>query len=195
MIIKTAEFVQSVADWRQCPQNKMTEIAFIGRSNVGKSSLINMIVNQKKLAKTSSQPGKTQTINHFLINKSFYFVDLPGYGYAKISKTMREKWVKMVFDYIHLRQNLALLCILVDSRIEPQNIDIEFINKMGEMMVPIAIVFTKAEKLSNYKAEQNVKNFKAKLLENWEEAPLSFLTSAESKLGKDTLLEYFDTLV
>ncbi len=151
MLIKTAAFSQSVADWRQCPQNKLTEIAFIGRSNVGKSSLINMLCNQNKLAKTSGRPGKTQTINHFIINNSFYFVDLPGYGYAKISKTMREKWAKMIFDYIHLRPNLALLCILIDSRIEPQKIDLEFIDKMGEMGVPIALVFTKVDKMSNFK--------------------------------------------
>ncbi len=195
MLIKTAEFMQSVADWRQCPQNKLTEIAFIGRSNVGKSSLINMLCNRNKLAKTSGRPGKTQTINHFIINSAFYFVDLPGYGYAKISKTMREKWAKMIFDYIHLRPNLALLCILIDIRIDPQQIDLDFINKMGEMGIPIALVFTKADKMSNHKIEMSVNKFKAKMLEQWEDFPTHFVTSAESRLGKECFLDFVEELV
>jgi GTP-binding protein len=194
MIIKSAEYVQSVTDWKKCPSPTLPEYAFIGRSNVGKSSLINMLVRNNKLAKTSSKPGKTQTINHFLINKNWYLVDLPGYGYASISKTMREKWQKMIHDYLVLRENLQLVFVLVDSRLEPQKIDIEFINNLGENGVPFAIIFTKTDKLSDNKVQGNVQRFKNKLSETWEEMPYMMLTSSESGKGRDGVLQFIEEI-
>lgn len=194
MIIKTADFLQSVTDWRRCPATNLPEYAFIGRSNVGKSSLINMLVNNKKLAKTSSKPGKTQTINHFIINKNWYLVDLPGYGYASISKTMREKWQKMINDYLRLRENLQIVFVLVDSRIEPQTIDIDFINQMGENQIPFAVIFTKADKLSAAKIQSNVQRFKNRLAEMWEEMPLMFVSSAETRKGKEEILSFIEEI-
>ena len=194
MIIKSAEYVQSVTDWKKCPSPTLPEYAFIGRSNVGKSSLINMLVRNNKLAKTSSKPGKTQTINHFLINKNWYLVDLPGYGYASISKTMREKWQKMIHDYLVLRENLQLVFVLVDSRLEPQKIDIEFINNLGENGVPFAIIFTKTDKLSDNKVQGNVQRFKNKLSEMWEEMPYMMLTSSESGKGRDGVLQFIEEI-
>jgi GTP-binding protein len=194
MIVKSAEFVQSVTDWKKCPSPNLPEYAFIGRSNVGKSSLINMLVRNKKLAKTSSKPGKTQTINHFLINKDWFLVDLPGYGYASISKTMREKWQKMINDYLVCRENLQLVFVLVDSRLEPQKIDIDFINGLGERGVPFSIIFTKTDKLSASKVQGNVQRFKNKLSETWEEMPYMLLTSAETGNGRDEVLQFIEEI-
>ena len=194
MIIKTATFIQSVTDWKKCPETQLPEYAFIGRSNVGKSSLINMLVNNKKLAKTSSKPGKTQTINHYLINKDWYLVDLPGYGYASISKSMREKWQKMINDYFRLRDNLQVVFVLIDSRLEPQKIDLEFIDNLGQMQIPFALIFTKADKLSANKVQGNVQRFKNKLYETWEELPYMMVSSAENGLGKDKILDFIEGL-
>ena len=194
MIVKSAEYVQSVTDWKKCPSPTLPEYAFIGRSNVGKSSLINMLVRNNKLAKTSSKPGKTQTINHFLINKDWYLVDLPGYGYASISKAMREKWQKMINDYLVCRENLQLVFVLVDSRLEPQKIDIDFINGLGESGVPFSIIFTKTDKLSASKVQGNVQRFKNKLMETWEELPFMLLTSSETGKGRDEVLQYIEKI-
>jgi GTP-binding protein len=194
MIIKTAEYLQSEADWRKCPAPIHPEYAFIGRSNVGKSSLINMLVNNKNLAKTSSKPGKTQTINHFLVNKDWYLVDLPGYGFAKTSKTNRAKWQKMISDYLLFRENLQLVFVLVDSRLEPQQIDIDFINNLGESGIPFAIIFTKSDKISNGKAMSNIQRMKNVLSETWEELPVMMKSSAVSTLGKDEILNYIEDI-
>lgn len=194
MIIKNAIFMQSVVDWRKCPPPTMPEYAFIGRSNVGKSSLINMLVNNKKLAKTSSKPGKTQTINHFLINKEWYLVDLPGYGYASISKAMRDKWKKMIDDYLVSRENLQVVFVLIDSRLEPQKIDLEFIAGLGEKGVPFSIIFTKTDKVSQGKVQSNVQKFYNKLAEEWEEMPYRMLSSAETGKGKEEILSYIENI-
>lgn len=194
MIIKTAEFIQSVTDWRKCPTANLPEYAFIGRSNVGKSSLINMLVNNKKLAKTSSKPGKTQTINHFLINKNWYLVDLPGYGYASISKAMREKWQKMISDYLLKRENLQIIFVLIDSRLEPQKIDLEFINNLGASGIPFALIFTKTDKISPSKVQSNVQKFYNKLAEEWEEMPYRMLSSSETGKGREDILNYIEQI-
>ncbi len=194
MTIKSAQFMQSVTDWKKCPAPHLPEYAFIGRSNVGKSSLINMLVRNSKLAKTSSKPGKTQTINHFLINQNWYLVDLPGYGYASISKTMREKWTKMIRDYLLLRENLQVVFVLVDSRLEPQKIDLDFINSLGEDGVPFAIIFTKTDKLSANKVQGNVQRLKNKLAESWEEMPYMMLSSAETGKGRDEILNFIEQI-
>jgi GTP-binding protein len=194
MQIKTITYLQSVVDWKKCPTGTLPEYAFIGRSNVGKSSLINMIANNNKLAKTSGTPGKTQTINHFVVNNQWYLVDLPGYGYAKISKTMREKWGKMIGDYVTNRENLQLLFVLIDSRLEPQKIDLEFINQLGELEIPFGIIFTKTDKLSHVKCTQNMEAFKNCLLETWDELPPTFKTSAVSTVGKEELLNLIDEI-
>ncbi len=194
MTIKSAQFMQSVTDWKKCPSAHLPEYAFIGRSNVGKSSLINMLVRNSKLAKTSSKPGKTQTINHFLINKNWYLVDLPGYGYASISKSMREKWTKMIRDYLLLRENLQVVFVLVDSRLEPQKIDLDFINSLGEDGVPFAIIFTKTDKLSANKVQGNVQRFKNKLAESWEEMPFMMLSSAETGKGREDILSFIEQI-
>lgn len=194
MTIKSAQFMQSVTDWKKCPTAHLPEYAFIGRSNVGKSSLINMLVRNSKLAKTSSKPGKTQTINHFLINQNWYLVDLPGYGYASISKTMREKWTKMIRDYLLLRENLQVVFVLVDSRLEPQKIDLDFINSLGEDGVPFAIIFTKTDKLSANKVQGNVQRLKNKLAESWEEMPYMMLSSAETGKGRDEILNFIEQI-
>lgn len=194
MIIKSAEFVQCVTDWQKCPSTNLPEYAFIGRSNVGKSSLINMLMKNNKLAKTSSKPGKTQTINHFLINKNWYLVDLPGYGYASISKAMREKWQKMIRDYLTKRENLQLVFVLVDSRLEPQKIDIEFINQLGKDGIPFAIIFTKTDKISAPKIQSNVQKFYNKLAEQWEEMPYRLLSSSESGRGREEILDFIEQI-
>lgn len=194
MIIKTAEYLQSEVDWRKCPTPNLPEYAFIGRSNVGKSSLINMLVNRKSLAKTSSKPGKTQTINHFLINKNWYLVDLPGYGFAKTSKTNRAKWGKMISDYVLLRENLQVVFVLADARLEPQQIDIDFINNLGEKGVPFAIIFTKTDKVSGGKAISNIQKMKNKLAETWEELPTIMKSSAISGAGRDEILDFIDQI-
>lgn len=194
MQIKTITYLQSVVDWKKCPTPSLPEYAFIGRSNVGKSSLINMIANNNKLAKISSTPGKTQTINHFLVNSDWYLVDLPGFGYAKISKTMREKWIIMIHDYITHRENLQLIFILIDSRLEPQKNDLEFINKMGDLFVPFALIFTKSDKLSATQIARNVDLFKKTLSESWDELPPIFVSSSETGLGKEDILDFIESV-
>ena len=194
MEIKTAEYLQSEVDWRKCPASDKPEYAFIGRSNVGKSSLINMLTNNRNLAKTSSKPGKTQTINHFLMNKTWYLVDLPGYGFAKTSKTNREKWQKMISDYLLHRENLQVVFVLVDSRLEPQQIDVDFINNLGENGLPFAIIFTKADKISTGKAMSNIQKMKNRLYETWEELPLMIKSSSVSGLGKEQILDYIEEI-
>lgn len=192
MVIKSAEFVISNSQVSKCPTTGLPEYAFIGRSNVGKSSLINMLTGRKGLAMTSQKPGKTQLINHFLINEAWYLVDLPGYGYARLSKDGREKLKKMIEDYTLERKELICLFVLIDSRHEPQKIDLEFMEWLGEEGVPFALVFTKADKLSKGKLAVNIEAYKAKLQEQWEELPPLFITSSEEKLGKDELLDYID---
>ncbi len=194
MQIKTISFLQSVVDWKKCPDSSLPEYAFIGRSNVGKSSLINMLANNNKLAKISGRPGKTQTINHFIVNNQWYLVDLPGYGYAKISKSIRENWGKMISDYITLRENLQILFVLIDSRLEPQKIDLEFINQLGDKMVPFGIVFTKTDKLTVTGANRNIEQFKKRLSETWDELPPIFSSSAISGSGKEELLNFIEEI-
>lgn len=194
MIIKSAEFTLSSPMVSMCPQDTKPEYAFIGRSNVGKSSLINMLTNNKKLAKTSSTPGKTLLINHFIINKEWYLVDLPGYGYAKRSKKEVDKLDQMIRGYILQREQLVNVFVLVDIRLEPQKIDLEFIEWLGLSSVPFAIVFTKGDKLTPNKARQAVEDYKKKLLETWEELPPLFLTSSEKKEGREELLNYIEQI-
>lgn len=192
MDIKSAEFIISNTDYRKCPETKLPEYAFIGRSNVGKSSLINMLTNRKDLAKTSSKPGKTLLINHFLINDEWYLVDLPGYGYATASKTMREKLKKIIESYILFREQLTNLFVLIDSRHEPQKIDLDFMQWLGENGIPFSIIFTKKDKLSARQFTENIDSYKKKLSEDWEELPPIFYTSSEKRIGKEELLEYID---
>ena len=192
MEIKTAEFIISNTEWQKCPDTNLPEYAFIGRSNVGKSSLINMLTNRHGLAKTSSKPGKTLLINHFLIDKTWYLVDLPGYGYATASKTMREKLKRIIESYILFRAQLTNLFVLIDCRHEPQKIDLEFMQWLGESGIPFSIVFTKKDKLSNAKFIENIEKYKIKLSETWEELPPIFYTSAEKKTGKEELLGYIN---
>jgi GTP-binding protein len=192
MIIKSAEFVVSNTQISRLPPPVKPEYAFIGRSNVGKSSLINMLVNKKGLAKTSQTPGKTQLINHFLINENWYLVDLPGYGYAKISKSKKEDWDKFIRNYLNKRENLQCVMVLIDSRLEPQKIDLEFCNMLGEKGLPFALIFTKADKQSPVKTDQNVAKFRKALLTSFEEVPDIFITSSESALGKDEVLNFID---
>lgn len=194
MIIKTAEFVISNTDVKKCPDSALPEYAFIGRSNVGKSSLINMITAHKGLAMTSQKPGKTQLINHFLINKSWHLVDLPGYGYARLGQSNRERLKTIIESYILDREQLTCLFVLLDCRHEPQKIDLEFIEWAGEHGVPFALVFTKADKLSRGKLSANVEAYKQKLRESWEELPPIFVTSSEKKEGRDELLAYIDEI-
>lgn len=192
MIVRTASFLQSNTKIDKLPTANKPEYAFIGRSNVGKSSLINMLTNNGKLAKVSATPGKTITINHFIINDEWYLVDLPGYGFAKRSQKDREMWGKMLDAYIMNRQNLVLTFVLVDSRIEPQKIDLEFIAKLGENQVPFAIVFTKADKLKQCQLAANIEAYKNRLLEEWEELPTMLVTSSENGLGKDDILNLIE---
>jgi GTP-binding protein len=194
MRIDTSTFVISNSDWKKCPKDNRLEYAFIGRSNVGKSSLINMLTNHKNLAKTSGKPGKTQLINHFLINKHWFLVDLPGYGFAKVAKTVRRGFGKIISDYVENRRNLINLFVLVDVRHSPQKIDLEFMEYLGEAGIPFSIVFTKADKLNNYGLSQNLIHYKSELAKLWESLPKMFVTSAESKLGKEEILEYIDKL-
>lgn len=194
MEINTAEFTLSAPRESMCPKDNRIEYAFIGRSNVGKSSLINMLCGKKKLAKTSAMPGKTLLINHFIINREWYLVDLPGYGYAKRSKTEKVRLEQMISGYILQRKQLACVFVLVDVRHEPQQIDLEFINWLGASGIPFAIVFTKADKLSAGKVAGNVEAYKAKLTETWEELPPIFITSSETRVGKEELLGYIDSV-
>lgn len=195
MIVKKAEFIKSSSGNAECPKPDKPEFAFIGRSNVGKSSLINMLVEKKDLAKTSSQPGKTQLINHFMINDSWYLVDLPGYGYAKTSMENRKRWKSMINSYILRRENLLTVFVLVDSRLEPQKIDVEFINFLGENAVPFIILFTKTDKQNMTKNRVSVQRFKDKLSEYWEELPDILLTSSENKTGRDDVLNKVEEII
>lgn len=192
MVIKSAEFVISNSQVNKCPTTGLPEYAFIGRSNVGKSSLINMLTGRKGLAMTSQKPGKTQLINHFIINDAWYLVDLPGYGYARLSKDGREKLKKMIEDYTLERKELICLFVLVDARHDPQKIDLEFIEWLGEEGVPFALVFTKADKLTKGKLAANIESYKARLRQQWEELPPLFITSSEERLGREELLDYID---
>jgi len=194
MIIKTAEFVISNTKLADCPKSDKPEYAFIGRSNVGKSSLINYLTNHKKLSKTSQTPGKTQLINHFLINEEWFMVDLPGYGYAKASKSNREKWQQFIANYILKRDNLLNLFVLIDSRLPPQKIDLEFIEWLGVKSIPFAIVFTKIDKLTSSKLNKNLLIYKKEMLKQWEEMPISFSTSSEAKMGKEAILIYIENI-
>ena len=190
MVIKTAEFVKSSGKWQDCPEPNLPEYAFIGRSNVGKSSLINAMMNHKDLAKTSQTPGKTQLINHFLVNENWFLTDLPGYGYARVSKSLRKDFEKLITNYILNRKNLVNLFVLVDSRHTPQKIDLVFIEWCGENGIPFSIVFTKADKLKPNAAISNVENYQAELLKTWEDLPETYVTSAEKKVGTDEILNF-----
>ena len=192
MVIKSAEFVISNSRVEKCPTTGLPEYAFIGRSNVGKSSLINMLTARKGLAMTSQKPGKTQLINHFIINDAWYLVDLPGYGYARLGKDSRDSLRRMIEDYVLERKELVLLFVLLDCRHEPQKIDLEFIQWLGEEGVPFALVFTKADKRSKGRLAANVEAYKAKLREEWEELPPIFVTSSEERMGRDELLGYIE---
>ena len=194
MNIKSAEFLISNTDVSKCPQDGKPEYAFIGRSNVGKSSLINMLTGKKGLAMTSSTPGKTQLINHFIINNEWYLVDLPGYGYAQRGKKGREKIQQIIDHYLDEREGLTCLFVLLDSRHEPQKIDLEFMEKLGESGIPFAIIFTKTDKISAGKLSANLEIYKTKLLETWEELPPVFTTSSEHKKGKDEVLGYIEEI-
>ncbi|MCK7557661.1 ribosome biogenesis GTP-binding protein YihA/YsxC [Chitinophaga sedimenti] len=194
MVIKSAEYLISNPDWEKCPKPDLPEYAFIGRSNVGKSSLINMLANHEKLAKTSGTPGKTQLINHFIINKNWYLVDLPGYGFAKVSQSQRRQWSQMIENYLRKRTNLVNVFVLIDSRHEPQAIDIEFVNQLGEWQIPFSLVFTKADKSTQLEVSRNVKAFLNKLRENWEFLPAHYVTSTVKKMGREKILDFVDEL-
>lgn len=194
MKITSAEFVMSNSDVAKCPKNNLPEYAFIGRSNVGKSSLINMLVQRKSLAKTSGRPGKTQLINHFLINKNWYLVDLPGYGYARVSKSSKKTFQKFITNYFEKRQQLVLGFVLIDSRHEPQPIDLEFMEWMGQSQIPFSIIFTKADKLKPNALKKNLEVYTQKMLETWEEMPQYFVTSSSNGDGRDELLAYIDRI-
>lgn len=194
MDIVKAEFKVSNSSVAKCPAADRHEYAFIGRSNVGKSSLINMLTNNKKLAKTAAKPGKTQLINHFLINDDWYMVDLPGYGYARTSEAARQQFEKMIKDYILKRENLVCLFVLIDSRLEPQKIDLEFMEWLGENGVPFVMVFTKADKLTTTQRLKCIDEYHKRMLETWESTPLSFMTSSEKRLGREELIDYIDEL-
>jgi len=194
MEILSAEYVISSPDYTKCPPPDKAEYAFIGRSNVGKSSVINMLCNNQKLAKTSGTPGKTQLINHFLINKSWYIVDLPGYGFAKVSQRDRRRWEQMIENYLRKRENLVNIFVLIDSRHGPQKIDLEFVNQLGEWQIPFALIFTKADKETQRVVAANVKAFLDAMRKEWEFLPAHFVTSAMKKLGRDKLLAFISTM-
>ncbi|WP_044402413.1 ribosome biogenesis GTP-binding protein YihA/YsxC [Lacinutrix sp. Hel_I_90] len=194
MKIKSAEFVISNSDVERCPKGKIPEYAFIGRSNVGKSSLINMLTSKKSLAKTSGRPGKTQLINHFIINQEWYLVDLPGYGYAKVSKSAKKVFQKFITQYFKFREQLVCAFVLVDIRHEPQPIDLEFMQYLGENGVPFCIIFTKADKLKPKAIEKHVEDYKSVLLETWEDMPQYFITSSSKDIGKDEVLDFIGEL-
>lgn len=194
MIIKSAQFVISNTDIKLCPKDGKPEYAFIGRSNVGKSSLINMVTERKSLAKTSGRPGKTQLINHFIINDDWYLVDLPGYGYAKASKTSRAKWEKFISEYLTKREELLNVFVLLDCRLEPQQIDLEFMNWCGEKEIPFSMVFTKIDKVSSTVLQKNLAKYKKEMLKYWDELPPVFTSSAESKFGREKILNYIERI-
>lgn len=195
MRIKEAVFVISNTELKNCPTDKKPEFAFIGRSNVGKSSLINMLTGKKNLAKTSGTPGKTQLINHFLIDDSWYLVDLPGYGYAKASKSMRSKWEKFISDYLTKRETLMNIFVLLDSRLEPQKIDLEFMNWCGEKGLPFSLVFTKIDKLSSSVLQKNLAKYRKEMLKYWEEMPPVFTSSSTSGHGQEPILNYIELIL
>lgn len=190
MIIKSVNFIKSSSKWQECPEPLIPEYAFIGRSNVGKSSLINALMNHKDLAKTSQTPGKTQLINHFLVNEEWYLTDLPGYGYAKVSKSLRKDFEKLIHNYILNRKNLVNLFVLVDIRHSPQKIDLEFMEWCGENGVPFSIVFTKSDKVKPGAVVQNIQHYQTQLLETWEGLPDLYTTSAEKKIGGEEILKF-----
>lgn len=190
--VTKAVFIGSFVKEESCPSEQVAEYAFIGRSNVGKSSLINYITNQKDLAKVSATPGKTQTINFFKINDAWHLVDLPGYGYARISQSKREEWIKFIRYYLKNRKQLVTTFVLIDSRIPPQKIDIEFINWLGENGLPLAIIFTKADKPKSRELLLNMQQFQKELSKTWEELPLQFISSSEKKAGRENILEYIE---
>ena len=190
MIINKAEFNKSSQKNSECPNTKQPEFAFIGRSNVGKSSLINMLTGRKSLAKTSTTPGKTRLINHFLIEDNWYLVDLPGYGYAKVSKKDRERFGLLIEEYILKRESLVCVFVLIDSRLKPQKIDLEFITWLGEKQVPFNIVFTKSDKINKKVLHNNLKAFEESLFENWEELPTRILSSSVTKVGREEILKF-----
>lgn len=190
MEITEAVFLQSSSDYRKCPVPKFPEYAFIGRSNVGKSSLINMLCQRKDLAKISGQPGKTKTINHFLINRQWYLVDLPGYGFARVPLEERNKWRQMIDNYLLHRKNLVCTFILIDLRLPPQDIDLQVINNFGEMQLPLALAFTKSDKLTPRKVEENLQHYQDVLLKSWEELPPLFITSARTGAGRKEILRF-----
>ena len=192
MKIKSADFVISNTDIDKCPKERIPEYAFIGRSNVGKSSLINMLTGRKSLAKTSGKPGKTQLINHFKINDNWFLVDLPGYGYAKVSKKNRSIFAKFIYEYLEKRENLICTFVLVDSRHEPQKIDMLFMEWLGQNQIPFVIVFTKMDKLSSSQLNKNITKYKTEMLKTWEDIPQTFCSSAESGLGKSEILKFIE---
>lgn len=194
MRITSAEFVISNSDVSKCPKDNLPEYAFIGRSNVGKSSLINMLTQRKSLAKTSGRPGKTQLINHFLINKNWFLVDLPGYGYARVSKSSKKVFQRFITTYFSKRKQLVSAFVLIDCRHAPQKIDLEFMQWLGENQIPFSILFTKADKLSTIKLDTQIENYKKELLEYWEEVPHHIVTSSSSGMGRDEVLQYIDTI-
>ena len=194
MKISSAEFVMSNSDVAKCPKNKLPEYAFIGRSNVGKSSLINMLTNRKSLAKTSGKPGKTQLINHFIINKNWFLVDLPGYGYARVSKSSKKVFQKFITAYFSKRTQLVSAFVLIDCRHEPQKIDLEFMQWLGENQIPFSIIFTKADKLNKTKLPKSIETYIKEMLEYWEEMPNYFITSSSSGLGKEEMLNYIQEI-
>ncbi len=195
MDIKSATYLISNVRVDACPTPDMPEFAFIGRSNVGKSSLINMLTSSTKLAKVSSNPGKTQTINHFIINKNWYLVDLPGYGYAKVSQTQRAAWQKIIANYLQKRENLVTVFVLIDVRLKPQKNDLDFLAQLGEWKVPFNIVFTKADKITQREASKNAKQFIETMRQEWQFIPRSFITSTVKHLGKKELLGYLDEMI
>lgn len=195
MEIKSAEFIISNTEIEKCPTPNKPEFAFIGRSNVGKSSLINMITGRKELVKISSTPGKTQTINHFLINQAWYLVDLPGYGYASVSKSLKQNWATMIDSYFAGRENLYCTFVLIDSRLEPQANDMEFIKRLGSHGIPIALVLTKTDKLKQSELGKSKNKIEKRLLEDWAELPPMFITSSEKKSGRNALLDFIDTAI
>ena len=191
-MIQKAEFVISNTEVAKCPPAELPEYAFIGRSNVGKSSLINMLTNRKGLAKTSGKPGKTQLINHFLIDENWYLVDLPGYGYAKVSKSIKSSFQKIIRSYLEQRQNLVFTFVLVDVRHEPQKADLEFMEWLGKKQIPFGIIFTKADKISSSVLNKNLSKYKRDMLKFWEEMPISFVTSSESGAGKEDVVNFIE---
>jgi GTP-binding protein len=192
MTVTSAEYLISSPDFSKAPAPDKPEFAFIGRSNVGKSSLINMLANNQKLAKTSATPGKTQLINHFLINKQWYLVDLPGYGFAKVSQTARNRWQQMIENYLRKRENLINVFVLIDSRHSPQKIDLDFVNQLGKWEVPFSLVFTKSDKETQKVVSANVKAFLDKMRETWQFLPAHFVTSAEKKTGREKILDFIE---